>query len=286
MAAKLPTFRIFGRSCTGPSLRSSFQTAQVSWRSFASSAPRGARAQVKPTSRPAPKTSPTHTTIPTGSVGRLALKVAREGEVVLFRAPSHRTYIISAYGLSAFCFAYALFNSYDVFTDSKIERPMWQKGLFGGICITMSAMGTLFIVRTGHLVRNIKAVKTGVNQTKIQFAVRRMIPFTKPYQLEVLPSEVSIARRLVVSEDSRQRFENDSKKIGSADEPQPGFLKAPVKGLSTGLWKMFMSMRQIFTGEDFILLSVEGQHQSLRVDSNGFVSDDFLALGNPVQYRR
>jgi hypothetical protein len=45
-------------------------------------------------------------------------------------------------------------------------------------------------------------------------------------------------------------------------------------------------MRQIFTGEDFILMKVEGRKQTFRVDSNGFVSNDFMALGNPVQFKR
>ncbi|KAJ5797615.1 uncharacterized protein N7503_006911 [Penicillium pulvis] len=282
MAARPPTFRLFWHRFAGPSARNSCQADFApTWRSFVTSAPRSARGQAKPSSRNVVPGS----SVPVGSIGRLALKVAREGDVVLFKAPSHRTYVMSAYGLSAFCFAYALFNSNDVFRDAQIERPVWQKGLFGGICVTMSVMGTLFLVRTGHLVRSITAVKSN-NQTYIRFSVRRMVPFTKPYQIEVLPSEVSISRRLVISQDSKQRFEGDSKKIGSAQDPQPGFFKAPVQTMSVGIWKMFMSMRQIFTGEDFILMKVEGRKQTFRVDSNGFVSNDFMALGNPVQFKR
>ncbi|KAJ5917813.1 hypothetical protein N7454_010188 [Penicillium verhagenii] len=283
MAARPPTFRLFWHRFAGPSTRNACQADLTStWRSFVTSAARAARGQA---AKPIPRSTVSSSSVPAGSIGRLALKVAREGDVVLFRSPSHRTYVLSAYGLSAFCFAYALFNSNDVFRDAQIERPMWQKGLFGGICVTMSVMGTLFVVRTGHLVRNITAVKSN-NQTYIRFAVRRMVPFTKPYQFEVLPSQVAISRRLVVSQDSRQRFEGDSKKLGSAQDSQKGFFQAPVQALSVGLWKMFMSMRQIFTGEDFILLSVEGYKQTFRVDSNGFVSNDFMALGNPVQFKR
>lgn len=222
-----------------------------------------------------------------GSIGRLALKVAREGDIVLFRAPSHRAYVIGAYGIGVFCFAYAIFNSYDVFTDAKIERPQWQRALFGGVVVFMSAFGTWIFSRTTHLVRNITAVKTNMKQTpvKIRFAVRRMIPFTKPYYLEVAPSQVSIQRRLVVSVESMRRFEKDAK-MTPTEEPQSGFFKAPGRVMSTGIWKIFMSLRQLFTSEDFILLNVEGHSQSFRVDSNGFVSMDFLALGNPVQYQK
>ncbi|KAJ5769361.1 hypothetical protein N7520_003920 [Penicillium odoratum] len=281
MASRPATFRLFWHRCTGPSVRDVCQKDLSStWRSFVTSTARAARP-----AKTSPRNAIPGSNVPAGSVGRLALKVAREGDVVLFRSPSHRTYIISAYGLSAFCFAYALFNSNDVFRDAKLERPMWQKGLFGGICVTMSVMGTLFLVRTGHLVRSITAVKAN-NQPHIRFAVRRMIPFTKPYHFEVLPSQVAISRRLVISPDSRQRFEGDSKKIGSAQDSKLGFFKAPVQTTSVGLWKMFMSMRQIFTGEDFILLKVEGRKQTFRVDSNGYVAGDFMALGNPVKFER
>lgn len=212
----------------------------------------------------------------------MALKIAREGELVLFKAPSQRAYFLSAYGLSAFCFAYALYNSNEVFRDPNGPRPMWQQALFGGICVSMSVMGTLFFVRTNNMVRNITAFQTN-GQTMVRFAVRRIIPFTKPYQLEVFPSQVTFARRLVVSPETVKRYESDSRKLGGPDAPQASLLKAPATAISVAIWRMFQSVRQIFTSEDFILLQLDGHKGTFRMDSNGYVSPDFLALGNPVQ---
>lgn len=222
--------------------------------------------------------------IKAGNIGQLALKVARQGDVVLFNAPSQRSYVLSAYGLSAFCFAYAVYNSNAVFRDPMTVLPAWQQGLFGGICVTMSVMGTLFFTRTSHMIRNVTAVKSQ-GQTYIRFTVRRLMPFTKPYQIDALPSEVSISKRLVVSEQSAKRFEGESRKLGS-EGAAPSFVKAPVQTLSRGLWRLFLSVRQVFTSEDFILMQIKGRKATFRLDSNGYLSNDLYALGNPVRYAR
>jgi hypothetical protein len=283
MSARASTLRIFWHRCAGSPLRPVSQTVHaLSWRSFASKAPKAP----KPTSQAAGQTHRVRNTIQAspikaGNIGQLALKVARQGEVVLFNAPSQRTYVLSAYGLSAFCFAYAVYNSNAVFRDPLTDLPMWQQALFGGICVTMSVMGTLFFVRTSHMIRNITAIKSQ-GHTYIRFEVRRLMPFTKPYQIEVLPAQVSISKRLVVSEQAAKRFEGESRKLGS--EEAPSFVKAPVQKLSRGLWRIFLSVRQVFTSEDFILMQIEGRKATFRLDSNGYVSSDLYALGNPVRF--
>ncbi|KAJ5116008.1 hypothetical protein N7456_000356 [Penicillium angulare] len=287
MAARTHSFRALWQSCAGPSTRNTYQTIPTSsWRTFVTSAPRTARGPAKPSPRTPPKSSAAQPRIPAGSIGRLALKVAKEGDVVLYQSRSHRTFIISAYGLSAFCFAYAAFNGYDVLGDSKFDRPVWQKAMFGGICVMMSAMGTVILARTGNLVNTITAIKSSSNQTKIRLNVRHAVPFMKPMQFEALPSDIYIHRRLVVSEQSRARFESDRLKLGSVDEasPQPFSMMAPARAMSQGIWRLFMCMRQVFTQEDTILLGIKTPKlRVVRVDSNGSLSEDFLALGNPVK---
>lgn len=292
MSSRAPTLRVFWHQCAGTHLRPGFQTFHaLSWRSFASKPPHVAAVpkSVKPTSQASGQAQRVRNTIQAtqakaGNIGQLALKVARQGDVVLFNAPSQRSYVLSAYGLSAFCFAYAVYNSNAVFRDPVTVLPMWQQALFGGICVTMSVMGTLFFTRTSHMIRNITAVKSQ-GQTYIRFSVRRMLPFTKPYQIEVLPSQVSISKRLVISEQSAKRFEGESRKLGS-EESESSFFKAPVEKLSRGLWRLFLSVRQVFTSEDFILMQIEGRKATFRLDSNGYVSHDLYALGNPVRYAR
>lgn len=159
---------------------------------------------------------------------------------------------------------------------------MWQKALFAGICVITSGLGTVVLSRTGNLVRAITAVKSN-NQVSIRFTVRSMMPFKKPYTFEVPPSKVAVSRRLVVSPETMKRYQSDQTKIGSSKGHKPNWFN-PVELLSRGVWKLFTSMRQVFTGEDFILLEIEGRNGTLRMDSNGFVAEEFLALGDPVKF--
>ena len=128
-----------------------------SWRSFASRATRSA--PLPKAQRRAAPSNPQFAELPkdlqprAGGLGRLFSRVAHEGDVTLYQARSQRSYYISAYGLSAFCFAYAVYNSNAVFRDPVTVLPMWQQALFGGICVSMSVMGTLFFVRTGNMIR-------------------------------------------------------------------------------------------------------------------------------------
>jgi hypothetical protein len=209
--------------------------------------------------------------------GKLERKVAKEGQLLLFQAPSHRSYVLGAYGITAFCFAYSVYNSNAVFRDPIVPLPMWQQALFGGICIMMSAMGTVFMFKTARLIKTVKAVHSN-GQTYLRFNVRSMLPFKKSYEFDALPRQIAFSRRLVVTHDSVARMQQ-------AEATQNGkvsFFKAPLKKSSMLLWRLFRSVRQLFTQEDFILLEVEGHKGVLRMDSAGFVSQDFLIVGNPV----
>ncbi|KAL2008845.1 hypothetical protein VTN00DRAFT_7039 [Thermoascus crustaceus] len=213
--------------------------------------------------------------------GKLERKVAKHGSVVLFKAPSQRSYIIGAYTIAGFCFAYSVYNSNITFKDPKIPLPLWQQALFGGVCVLMSVMGTVFIFKTSKLIRAVTAVNSN-GRTVLRFTVRRMVPFRKPFQFDVLPHQIAFSRRLVVSPETLKRQQG----VQTAEEQavsEKSFLKAPIKKLNYGVWKIFLSVRRLFTQEDFILLEVEGQKGPFRMDSNGFVSEDFLVVGNPVR---
>ncbi|KAL1999658.1 hypothetical protein VTN02DRAFT_4207 [Thermoascus thermophilus] len=216
--------------------------------------------------------------------GILERKVAKQGSVVLFKAPSHRGYIVGAYTIAGFCFAYSVYNSSIAFQDPKMPLPVWQQALFGGVCVLMSIMGTVFISRTSKLIRSVTAVHSN-GRTVLRFTVRRMVPFRKPFEFEVVPHQIAFSRRLVVSPEAlkrRQGAQAQQTADGQAVSEQ-SFLKAPIKKLNYGVWKIFLSVRRLFTQEDFILLEAEGQKGTFRLDSNGFMSEDFLVVGNPVR---
>ncbi|KAF7594487.1 hypothetical protein BBP40_009120 [Aspergillus hancockii] len=288
MFARSFAFRSLVSPCPGGSLTPGLFVTSPTWRYFASSAARTkGPVKVKPQySPPQPRASPQTE----GSLkfagrraegfGKLERKVAKEGELLLFQAPSHRSYVLGAYGITAFCFAYSVYNSNAVFRDPIVPLPMWQQALFGGICIMMSAMGTVFLFKTARLIKTVKAVHSN-GQAYLRFNVRSMIPFKKPYEFDALPRQIAFSRRLVVTHDSVARMQQaEASQIGKVS-----FFRSPLKKTSMLLWRLFRSVRQLFTQEDFILLEVQGQKGVLRMDSAGFVSQDFLVVGNPVSIK-
>jgi len=294
-----PVLRILWPRCPGAPVRPGLQNHSASpWRSFTTSYPRCAapkkskrvpQSTPKPIAEPIARPSaqpaaplPNLATVRFGNIGKLAAKIARQGEVLLFKAPTKRVYFLSAYGLSAACIFFAVWHSENYIANTELAQPTWIKALMGGVCVVMSGLGVVVLSRTHNIVRSITALHSK-GHTRIRFQVRRLVPFMKPRTFEVLPSQVSFRRRLVVSPQNRVRYESDSMKLGGASKPQKSFFKAPIERLSRSIWGVFMSVRQLFTQEDFILLEVDGKGV-FRVDSNGVVTEDFMALGNPVKY--
>lgn len=290
------TLKIFWHRCPAASVRPGFQAHSISsGRYFSLSTPRcklsstAPKPPKAPSQRPAParpaeKSLPFTGRRPPGLL-KLASKVAKEGKLELYKAPSHRAYILSAYGLSAFCFAYSIYNSYVIFQDPIGPLPMWQKVLFGGVCVMTSVMGTLFFTRTSNLIKNVTAINSK-GRIQLDFTVRHMVPFRKPYQFEVLPEQVKFKRRLVVSPESIKRYEKDQVRIGADQGPPPRFFRAPVKTVNFSLWRVFHSLRQVFSSEDFIMLEVQGQKGTFRLDANGLVAQELFLIGDPLSIRK
>ncbi|KAL2865782.1 uncharacterized protein BJX67DRAFT_357338 [Aspergillus lucknowensis] len=293
-------FRVLEQSCPKCARLSGLYSPNPPWRYFSSSIARTkAATKVKnpqqriqhptPSSSQSKSSSQAEETLkfagrrPMG-FAKLERKVAKEGELVLFEAPSHRSYVLGAYGIAGFCFAYSIYHSNAVFRDPLVEMPMWQKGLTGGICVMMSAMGTVFLSKTARLIRTIRAVSFD-GQTHIRFTVRRLIPLRKPYEIDVLPCQIAFSRRLVVSPEALRGERAPLSPLPTGLGVKT-LLKAPFKMFSMLLWRVFRSVRQLFTSEDFILLELEGQKGGFRMDSGGYVSKDFLAVGNPLAVKR
>ncbi|KAJ5210441.1 hypothetical protein N7491_010248 [Penicillium cf. griseofulvum] len=280
MSVRPPTFSIFWRQCLQSPMRPGFQMNLTSSpRYFNSSVPRHkAKGVARTIDSPWQAASPYGNKNPR-ALAKLQAKVLQAGQVLLYKAPSHRPYVLTAYGLSAFCFAYSIYNSNAVLRDPLIPLPMWQKSLFGGICIMMSVGGTLFISRTGALVRNIKAIKSD-GRMRVLFTVRSMVPFKKPYQIEAAPGDLSFKRRISVSPESMKRYE-DSARLGRSLESEPTLFRA-LKSIPR---RTFQSMRKLFTNEDFIIVQLAGHKTHFRLDCDGYISDDLLHFGRMVDVK-
>ncbi|KAL4918791.1 hypothetical protein BDW62DRAFT_180374 [Aspergillus aurantiobrunneus] len=298
MFARSSTFRVLAQPCPKSSLSHGSYLLNPTWRYFSSSVSRTKAAskikqppkqipyqEAKPSTQPKTPSQSEETLKFAGrrpmGFAKLERKVAREGELILFKAPSQRSYVFGAYGIALFCFAYSVYNSNAAFRDPIVKLPMWQQGLTGGICVIMSAMGTIFFVKTGRLIEGIKAVKSN-GRAYLRFTVRHLIPFRKPLQFDVLPRQIAFSRRLVVSPDAHR----PERLQAQASLEATSFWKAPTKKLNMLLFRIFRSIRQIFTQEDFILMEVEGKKGVFRMDSAGYVSEDFLIIGNPLSVKR
>lgn len=298
MFARQFAFRAFGQPCPKTSMPPVFYQSCPTWRYFSSTVSRTKGAtkvkqpqkkipyrETKPSSQPKSPSQPEETLKFAGrrpmGFAKLERKVAKEGEIMLFKAPSHRSYVLGAYGIAFFCFAYSVYNSNAVFRDPIVTLPMWQQGLAGGICVVMSVMGTVFLVKTGRLIKSVKAVNSN-GQAYLRFTVRRMIPFRKPMEFDALPRQIAFSRRLVVSPDAHRA----DRAQAPTGPKSTSLFTAPTKKLSMFLYRIFRAVRQIFTQEDFILLEIEGQKGLFRMDSAGYVSEDFLVVGNPVSVKR
>lgn len=214
-------------------------------------------------------------------LGQLERKVAKLGSVVLFEAPSHRGYILWAYGIAAYAFVFAIYNSHIVFRDPKRPVTTWVKVLWGSLCVLTSMMGTVAITRTFRLIKTVKAVHVN-GATYLRFSVRRMLPFSKSWQFDVLPRQVAFSRQLVIDP---SRVTADGQVMSYSQKPNISFFRNPLKMISYFFFRNFLVVRQLFTMEDFILLEVQGQKGWFKMDANGFVSNDMLLVGNPVRVK-
>ncbi|KAK2758798.1 hypothetical protein FQN54_003490 [Arachnomyces sp. PD_36] len=208
---------------------------------------------------------------------------ANGGNVVLFKAPPHGSYMFGAYSVAAFCYAYAGINYYATAVDPRLEVGNMEKMLFGGICIVMAAMGTVFLLRASRLISSVVAVQTK-GTTRLDIKVRRLVPFLKEREFSIHPSQLSCTRQVVVAPKSpSERAVDELKKAESDALAQTSFFKAPIKRSSYAMWKVFISARRLFSQEHFVHLKVEGKRGTLRMDTTGDVSNGFFLLNNIVK---
>ncbi|EAS28862.3 uncharacterized protein CIMG_07608 [Coccidioides immitis RS] len=203
------------------------------------------------------------------------------GPVEIFKAPSHRSYILGAVSVATFCYLYAGYNFYTTSIDPLMQVAKWQEYTFAGICVVMAAMGTVFLRRGGNLIASITASRPQGQQTQLSIKVRRMVPFPRQREIIATPDQISFSRQLVVphsqmSEEGRAAAQKrwESERAVS----QMAFFKAPLKKTSHAFWKFFVNSRRLFTQEHFAYVKIEGQTADFRLDTLGTFSSELLLL--------
>ncbi|EEP82808.1 predicted protein [Uncinocarpus reesii 1704] len=202
------------------------------------------------------------------------------GPVELFKAPSHRSYIFSAYSTAFFCCLFSGYNFWAISIDPIIKPDRWQEYTFGGICVVMSAMGAVFFRRGTNLIASITAARSE-GQTRLSIKVRRIIPFLKQREIIATPEQVSFSRKLVVpnpkmtSEEMAATHRRWEAERVVAETP---FFKAPLKKVNLGFWRFFRNTRRLFTQEYFVYVTIAGQKAEFRMDGMGTFSPQMFEL--------
>nr|KMM69601.1 hypothetical protein CPAG_05916 [Coccidioides posadasii RMSCC 3488] len=203
------------------------------------------------------------------------------GPVEIFKAPSHRSYILGAVSVATFCYLYAGYNFYTTSIDPLMQVAKWQEYTFAGICVVMAAMGTVFLRRGGNLIASITASRPQGQQTQLSIKVRRMVPFLRQREIIATPDQISFSRQLVVphsqmSEEGRAAAQKrwESERAVS----QMAFFKDPLKKTSQAFWKFFVNSRRLFTQEHFAYVKIKGQTADFRLDILGTFSSELLLL--------
>lgn len=206
------------------------------------------------------------------------------GPVVLFQAPPHKGYIFGAYAVAVFCYAYAGFNFYTVSIDPRVSVGMLEKGLFGGICVVMGAMGTVFLLRGSNLLSSVIA-RQSKGKTQLDLTVRRMVPFLKPRKFSIEPAQLSCSRQIVVPPKSPNQIAEEAQQATESQKAinHMSFVRTPIKRISYSLWKLFINSRRLFSQEHFVHLKIDGRKGTFRMDTTGEVSKGFLLLNNLVR---
>lgn len=217
-------------------------------------------------------------------LAKFALAVAKRGNILLYEAPKHGGYRFTAYSLTAFCYTYTVWNIHEVFIDPISEPSKWLQYAAGMGCLMMFVLGNMAAFRAKGLVKTINAYRAN-DQTHIRLTVRSMIPFRK-FDIDVLPQDIAVSRQLVISPESMAAARK-AQKTGAQrirDAPDVSFFRNPIKRISIANWRVFRTMRQIFTQEDFIRLQLKGHRGTLAMDARGFLSPEFFAIANSVKF--
>ncbi|PGH18145.1 hypothetical protein AJ80_04532 [Polytolypa hystricis UAMH7299] len=202
-----------------------------------------------------------------------------EGPIEIFKAPSHRAYMVTAQSISALCVLYVGFELLVARKDRQSQAQNWHNVVFGTSCLVMSWIGVIFLRKGTNLISRITATHSN-GQTLLRIRVRSLIPFRKR-EIVATPFEMSLSRSPVVDpareidERSMRIFERLAEQRAIAEMP---FYKAPGKKFSLGMWQILMNVRGTFTQEHFVFLEVN-KKGTLRLDITGKFAPEFVLLG-------
>ncbi|KAK2752413.1 hypothetical protein FQN55_007453 [Onygenales sp. PD_40] len=201
-------------------------------------------------------------------------------EVILFEAPSQRSYIFGCRFIAGLGYIFAGNGFYTISVDPFAEPSNWVLGAWAVICLVTAAMGTVYLRRSTCLISRISARRTQ-GEPEIRIKVRRALGFLKHSEIVTSPSEMKLSSHTFIPKDQIdaegwRRAQDQFKK--HTEVSQVSFFRAPLQKTSFFLWSFFMNARRVFTQENFVYMDVDGVSRSLRLDISGKFSPAYLPL--------
>jgi hypothetical protein len=247
---------------------------------------------------PQPKAKPTssHASTPAfGSYSTFISNLASKSHpTLLYQAPSHRLYIISAYLAGACCLAYAIWNVNNVVLKPPEGLYKWIPYAFGVICFLTACLGCWFILAPSGIIRSISAVPTIATGTaarslrlEIELLRTPPLPFLPAKRIVVLPTETSLNFPLhtPVSRADQRRMElSNMDKAWQQKSRGKSILTLPFRQMSLGFHKLVSATSRLFTRAGFLKLDAKGLTYKLDI-TGGWALDEGKALDKLVRVK-
>jgi len=206
-----------------------------------------------------------------------AKELSRSGSTLLYKVRSHAGFMFAGWigGLISFTGAIVYMNLF--IKDQRLDKnnkefPFWVPVAFNLSGVIFIGVGIWAITRASRRISSIE-ILPGNNQPRLIINVRRNIPlpYIKPRRLNVLASDVTLHRRLVIP----MRENLDESSLTKSDI---GFIRGIARSISTTLYRFLAGVRQFIFSEGLISLSIKGYGGTWKLDYYG----QFLDYGKPL----
>ncbi|KAI9755374.1 MAG: hypothetical protein M4579_004303 [Chaenotheca gracillima] len=229
----------------------------------------------------------------------------RSSPTLLYQAPPYRAFILGSYAFSFFCFSYAGWNFYQHYLFPPPGLATWVPIAFGVVCIFMTGFGTWLLLGPSRIIRSISAIPLR-SPSAHSLTTPRGAPLNLEIELfPVLPG-ISPRRRIIIPPSS---FNLSSRLYQPYADPEAALryitpreaalareaeikydrehiMTVPFRHLSQALFKVFVSLRRVWTREGFTRVFVQGRKGVWKLDAGGgWAMDEGRALDRLVKIR-
>lgn len=236
---------------------------------------------------------------------------------LLYQAPSHLLFIVSAYTGAFTCYGLTVFLASTIIINPPPGLAEWIPYSYGSAAIMMSAAGTWLIFSTARCIRTITALPRKLDQIprmvnrnmprasaqskaivpaveggaeselQIEVVLRKMfpVPFFPARVIYAKPGEITLSsqlsppptKNLSAAELRQMRLEDQARLEEEREYERNHLMTRPFRLMSRGLFELFIAIRKAWTRDGLTKVIVKGQAYKLDV-SGGWALDGGRAL--------